>query len=302
MNINPHLGLLCAALLAGCEKPGERDKSAPPDASIPASQRAQRGGHAAAPANRHQDLRDSLAAAQALAASEARDQALAEVVGNALESAPDIASAAFGQLAVDSAIRMQTISQMAIFFGRKDPAEALAWADLLGSAAEIAAAKGEIALILAEEDPVRAVNVLLGPGVPKGELDEAKVEVIRQWAGKAPTDAATWVLNLPAGDARRAGIEAVASRWLETDAAAAFAWLAASTNQSVRAEVSRAMAQALAAQPGFIREGLMENADAAIRGTLEQQVKQITEQAAKDNPSEPKLPDPSAEFPEPSAE
>ena len=128
------------------------------------------------------------------------------------------------------------------------------------------------------------------------------MEVIRQWAGKAPTDAATWVLNLPAGDARRAGIEAVASRWLETDSTAAFAWLAASTNQSVRAEISRAMAQALAAQPGFIREGLMENADAAIRGTLEQQVKQITEQAAKDNPSEPKLPDPSAEFPEPSAE
>lgn len=289
MNVRLPLCLVCAALLVGCGKSSDRDKPESADASIPGSTRTKRSERADAPASRHQELRAALAAALKLDASEARDQALAEVVRDAFEPAPDIAAEAFGQLAVESAERMKTIRYLAPLRARRNPDEALAWADSLGSPTEIAAAKDEIALVLAEVDPARAAKIMLESGIPKGGLDQTKVEVIRLWAGTAPKDAATWALRLPPGEARSVGVQTVVSIWLQADSAAAFSWLEASPNQVVRKEVTHAMAQALVAIPEPIRETFLGNADAAMRSELEQQVKQITEQADKETPPSPEF-------------
>ena len=45
----------------------------------------------------------------------------------------------------------------------QNPDEALAWAGTLGSEPEIAAAKGKIALVLAETDPQSEVQLISGP-------------------------------------------------------------------------------------------------------------------------------------------
>ena len=266
--------LLFVGLLASCDKPGDTGKSGSAAESNPGITRAARQPRMDV-LNRRKDLRDSLTAALALEASEARDQALAQVVRDAFELAPEIAAEAFGQLAVDSAERMKTIRCLAELHARKNPDEALAWADSLGSATEITAAKNEIALVFAETYPSRAAKILLETGISSGEPAETKVEVIRHWAGIAPKDAVTWALSLPPGDARSVGIETVVSQWLQADSTAAFAWLAALTNQSAINEVTRAMAQALVALPGFIRETLIVDTDPAIRSELQQQVDQI---------------------------
>lgn len=272
-------------LFAACDKPDDNKRSA--DESKPGVARSSRTAREAAATSHNKDLRDALAAALELESPEARNQALGDVVRNALERAPELADEAFGHLPADSEERTKTIRFIAAKLVEKNTDEALAWADALASDQEIMIAKGEIALILGASEPERAAKVLLESGNANRALDETAVQVLQNWAGNAPTDAAAWVMKLPPGESRKAGMQTVVSLWVQTDSKAAFSWVEGLGNQAARKEATRAIAEALVGIPEPIRMSFLEEADPAFRSVIEEQVNQIIKESESEMEDEP---------------
>lgn len=258
-------------LLVGCKDPVERGYRKDDDSQAGSSLRS---GHAP----RGQDpehpgaLREIYEAAIKIESPVVREKALADVAWNALEIDPDLAHEAFRQLPANSPEKIRLIQHYAMRLAEQDPDEALAWADSLGTDQEIAAAKEQIALVIAESDPHRAANLISESGITGREFDVAVVQVIQRWAAKSAPDAAAWVSSFPQGEAREAGIRIIAEKWLPSDAPAAFNWLRNMSDTVIRKETARAMEGVILQQPQDIRDTWLRQADAGIRRELEEQL------------------------------
>ena len=225
---------------------------------------------------------------------EAREKIIAEVALATLETDPDLARDAFLQLSADHPQRILLIQHFAMRLAEQDPDEALAWADSLGSEPEIAAAKGQIALVLAEIDPQRAANLLSESGIVGHEFDVAVVQVLQRWAAKSAPDAAAWTISFPPGPARSAGISIIVSQWAQADAAAAFTWMHALQDDVVRREAVLAMEKALLQQTQSVRDAWLTHADATTRSELEAQREPAMEEIGDNVPPPLSLPGNSA--------
>ncbi|QTN32336.1 hypothetical protein HZ994_08340 [Akkermansiaceae bacterium] len=267
---HPLVFLWFGLLSVGCDKP---DSPHPDPGVATTSAKAVRRGHEprgpvpGTPAA----LRRILGAASRIESTSVRERALADLAWNAMEIDPGLSIEAFLQLPTDSPERIRLIKHYAMRMAERDADEALAWAATAGSEQEIAAAKSQIALILAETDPHRAADLLSESGIVGHEFDVAVVQVIQRWAAKSSPDAAGWVSSFPPGAARQAGIRAVVAQWLPRDAAAAFAWLGTLQDGEIRTEAARAMEGVILQQPEETRESWLRHADASIRSELEQQ-------------------------------
>lgn len=213
----------------------------------------------------------ALKTAESAPSPEAREEIIAEVAWNALEIDPDLAREAFLLLSADHPQKILLIQHFAMRLAEQNPDEALAWADTLGSEPEIAATKGQIALVLAETDPQRAANLLSESGIVGHEFDVAVVQVLQRWAAQSAPDAAAWAISFPPGPARTAGISLIVSQWAKTDAAATFTWMRALQDGPVRKEAVLAMEKALLQQPQDVREAWLQHADSQTRSELEEQ-------------------------------
>lgn len=264
-------------LLVCCDKPSSSDVRK--DAAAPTAPAA-RGGHAPrepAPGT-PAPLRTVFESAVKIESPAAREKAFADVAWSALEIDPELALEAFQQLPAGSTEKIRLIQHYAMRLAEQDPDEALAWAATLGTEREIAAARGEIALVIAETDPERAANLLSESGIVGREFDVAVVQVIQRWAAKSTSNAAAWVIMFPPGEARQAGIKIIVEQWLPRDAPTAFDWLGTLQDEGLRKETVRAMEGVILQQPQDIRDGWLQHADARIQSELEQQ----HEQAIKD--------------------
>lgn len=271
------LTALCLGLLlVCCDKPGSSDNHDDEPASTSAARRRhsvreQTPDQAAA-------LRDLLETALAIESPAAREKALADVAWSAMETDPELAHEAFHRLSADSPEKIRLIQHYAMRLSERNSEEALEWADSLETELETAAAIGQIALAIAETDPLRAANLLSESGIAGRDFDVALVQVIQRWAASSPPDAAGWVSTFPPGEARQAGIKFIAERWLPGDASAAFQWYDSLKDPELRKESAWAMEGVLLQQPQEIREAWLQHADARIQSELEQQ----REQAIKD--------------------
>jgi len=271
----PVLGL--TLLMVGCEKSSPTGDLE--DSSTLASPSERRG-------HRPRDLspdppqspREVMEKADKLESPAAHEKALADIAWNAIESDPALAHEAFQRLPTDSPERIRLIQHYAIAMAEADVEAALAWADALDSDGEIAAAKAQIALAIAETDPRRAANLLSESGVAGREFDVAVVQVIQRWSAKSVPDAAAWVITFPPGAAREASIGVIAGQWLPSDPTAAFAWFNTLQNEDLRKEAARAMEGVLLQQPSEIRDAWLQHANAINISELEQQ----REQALRD--------------------
>jgi hypothetical protein len=270
-NLCPGLLLVC------CEKPVSSDIH---DDEVLSTQQAPRLRHAnrAQAPDRAAELSKILEVAVKIESTAARKKAMADVAWNALEIDPKLASEAFQHLPIDSAEKVRLIQYYAMRLAEQNPEEALEWASTLGSDQEIAAAKSQIALTIAETDPRRAANILSESGIAGREFDVAIVQVVQRWAAQSPPDVAAWVAEFPAGAAREAGIRIIAEKWLPLDAKAAFDWLEGMKNVETRRETARAMEGVILQQPQDIRDSWLAHADEKIKRELESQ----REQAIKD--------------------
>lgn len=275
--IVPGLLLIC------CDKPGREDTREDPAAP---KARASRGGHATRDPipGSPTEMRRILKTAAEIESPAAREKAIADVAWNALETDPDLAVEAFRQLPTDSAEKIRLIQHYSMRLAEQNPDEALAWAATLGSEMEKSAAQSQIALALAETNPLRAANLLSESGIVSREFDVAVVQVIQRWAAKSPPDTAGWVALFPPGPARETGIKIIADRWLQADAPAAFSWLATLQDASVRKEAALGLEEAILQQPGHIRDTWLQHADDGIRSELEQQRERAIEEVGDNIP------------------
>ncbi len=262
--------LLLALCMVGCKKPaaaGDRENTSAHTAS---NERRVHRLRAPSP-EALLPPREVMEAADKLESPAAREKALADVAWNAIESDPDLAHEAFERLPSDSTEKIRLIQHYAMTLAECDVDAALEWAAALGSNLEIAAAKAQIAIALAETDPSRAASLLSESGVVGREFDVAVVQVIQRWAGKSASEAAGWVADFPPGPVRVAGLSEIAGKWLPADPSAAFAWLGGLKDEQVRAETARALEGVILQQPSHIQKAWLEHAGAGIRAELDRQ-------------------------------
>lgn len=223
------------------------------------------------------ESRAELARSETITDPEERDKVLAQVAWNSLEMDPELAREAFDRLTVDSAARIALIQHFAMRMADANPDEALLWAASLESEREAAAARVRIALVVADEDPARAAELLSEFGLSNREFEVAVVEVLQRWANKNPQDAAAWVVMFPQGEFRRAGVEAVVTSWLGNNPQAAFAWHAAIGDEQIRKTAGDTLEQKFLRQTPEVRESWLGYADPATREKLAEALLQTAE-------------------------
>jgi hypothetical protein len=263
-------------LLVCCEKPVSSDNGQH-ETSTATQTRRRHAPREQAP-DRETSLRTQIETALAIESLVERDKALADVAWSAMETNPELAHEAFHRLPADSPEKIRLIQHYAMRLAERNREEALEWADSLETELETSAAIGQIALSIAETDPLRAANLLSDSGIAGRDFDVAVVQVIQRWAANSPPDAAKWVSTFPPGEARQAGIKFIAERWLPGDAPASFQWYDSLKDPELRKESARAMEGILLQQTQEIREAWLQHADTRIQSELEQQ----REQAIKD--------------------
>lgn len=217
-------------------------------------------------------LRASLDAARALEVPEERESALMEVGWKALETAPDLAAEVIREMPHESADAARLIQACVTHLMKNSPDEASAWADSLKDAPWIALAREQIAMLVAESDPKRAIQLLADSNQSIGEPGSAFEQVLQTWTGQAPGEAALWASRLPAGESRNAGIKTVVSQWLHMDAAASTAWVASLTDSKLRQESIRVIAESLRELPPFLHESILNPAESGIRSEIESEI------------------------------
>lgn len=259
-----HILLGCCLALTACDEK-EKPQSVPADDSRHQSRRPPRE----APPGQRKNLRASLNDAAVLTDPVERGKVIAEIAWNAAELDPELAREAFGKLETDSPERLLLARHFAMRMAEEDPEQAINWSATLESEMEIAAARGQVALVISETDPQRAANLLSETGIAGHEFDVAAVQVLDRWADKAPSDAAAWVLLFPEGESREAGLKAVVSRWAETDSKTMFSWISGLPDGDIRNEARQAAADLLGEMPPENRGAWLEHADAATRNAIQ---------------------------------
>ncbi|MEI7954506.1 MAG: hypothetical protein WCJ66_04995 [Verrucomicrobiota bacterium] len=285
-----------AALCASCDK---RQDTGPSASGGDADSAAVRAGHSPrveVPTSR-QGFRKVLAHAMEIESPEARDQALAELVRNALKPAPDLAAEAINQLSSGSGEKLALFRYCANLLAKQNPEVALTWASSLASEKDKAAMKAEIALILMATEPERAIQLITPSDITSSAPDGAAEQILRKWTATAPADAIAWVFKSPSAESRKAAVEVVTSQWLMADSKAAYAWMGELNSESTRKEATCAMAEFLVKQLPPIREILLEPAPPAIRSGLEQQVNQIAPGEKNESPLPAEIPPATGEAP-----
>ena len=271
-------------LLVSCDKAGPSNSRQGDDSSAPP---VRRSGHAPRenPTTPRDELRVKLQAAASAPSPEAREEIIAEVAWNALEIDPELAREAFLQLSADHPQRMLLIQCFAMRLAEQNPDEALAWADSLASERDIAAAKGQIALVLAETDPQRAANLISESGIVGREFDVAVVQVLQRWAAQSAPDAAAWAISFPPGPARTAGISLIVSQWARADAKSAIAWMGTLEDRAVRMEAVLAMEETILQQPPEVRDAWLQQAGSKFLAELADQREQAMKNVGNNVPS-----------------
>jgi hypothetical protein len=284
------IGLLPVVLLAACDKqpPQHADGLEP----VVKASKSPASRHLESPRDDNEspppDPRQILAAALESAEPAPRAQAVAEVAWNTLEIDPAVAAEALSALDGESPDRLRLIQHFAMRRAEQDPAAALEWADGLDSEKEVAAAKCQIALVLAESDPERAANLLSESGIEGRELEVATVEVLQRWAANTPSGAAAWVATFPAGPTREAGLRVLVAAWMKLNAAMAMSWMSSLRDDAVRKEAAVAMAETLLQQPESIREQWLTHADAKVRVEIDAERDHAMKNVGANVPASPK--------------
>ncbi len=256
--------LLGFLLFAACDKPRESGAEHASDASPRETKRVR---PTVDPADEETAVApgEALQRADSLSSKEEREKALSQVAWDTLETDPDVCLKAFSKLAVDGTERIRLIQHFAMRRAEENPDGAMRWVETLGSEKEMSAARCQIALVLAEDDPLKAANLLSDSGVEGREFDVALVQVIQRWAEKSPDEAAAWAVNFQPGEARSASIREIVSRWIEKDPAAVFSWKSGLTDPSIRQEITAALVEAAVGEPGDAKPKWLDAADEETR-------------------------------------
>lgn len=264
-HILPSLGLL----LISCDKPKENSAVAENETSPSRITKSIR-----TPLNDEltvtpTQLREALKQAAEITTPKERDQALQEIIWDALELDPELARQGFKQLTSGSPERNQLIQHFALRLAEASFEQAVEWATTLENDQEKSLAYDNIALVLAESEPEKAAQMLSESGVAGRDFDIAIVQVVQRWAANSPTDAAAWVSLFNDSEVRRAGLKAIVTTWSSIDPQATMAWLGTLQNPSIHQDASAGMAETILELPDSRQDELLRLATPEIRASFE---------------------------------
>ena len=254
---------LLSLWLVSCEK--SKNQAAVTEQSkqarVTKSERPERDELAATPA----ELREMMKRAVAIQSLQEREQALQEIVWNAIEIDPDLAQEAFLQMTPGSEEKNQLIQHFAMTLAGENHEAAMQWASGLKNDQEKALALNSIALVLSENDPAKAAQILSDSGVAGRDLDVAVVQVIQRWADISPTDAATWVQLFDSGEARQAGLKAIISTWIRVDPLGTMNWISSLQRPEIYQDATFGMAETIFDLPKSEQEEMLKMAAPEVR-------------------------------------
>lgn len=258
---------LLSLWLVSCEK--SKNQAAVTEQSkqarVTKSERPERDELAATPA----ELREMMKRAVTIQSPQEREQALQEIVWNAIEIDPDLAQEAFLQMTPGSEEKNQLIQHFAMTLAGENHEAAMQWASGLKNDQEKALALNSIALVLSENDPVKAAQILLDSGVAGRDLDVAVVQVIQRWADISPTDAAAWVQLFDSGEARKAGLKAIISTWIRADPRGTMSWISSLQRPEIYQDATLGMAETIFDLPVSEQEEMLKIAAPEVRAHFE---------------------------------
>jgi hypothetical protein len=258
---------LLSLWLVSCEK--SKNQAAVTEQSkqarVTKSERPERDELAATPA----ELREMMKRAVTIQSPQEREQTLQEIVWNAIEIDPDLAQEAFLQMTPGSEEKNQLIQHFAMTLAGENHEAAMQWASGLKNDQEKALALNSIALVLSENDPVKAAQILLDSGVAGRDLDVAVVQVIQRWADISPADAAAWVQLFDNGEARQAGLKAIISTWIRADPRGTMSWISSLQRPEIYQDATFGMAETIFDLPKSEQEEMLQMAAPEVRAHFE---------------------------------
>jgi hypothetical protein len=264
-HILPSLGLL----LISCDKPKENSVVAENETSPSRITKSVRPPQNDELTVTPTQLRENLKQAAEITSPKERDQALQEIIWDALELDPELARQGFKQLTSGSPERNQLIQHFALRLAEASLEQAVEWAATLENDQEKSLAYDKISLVLAESEPAKAAQMLSESGVAGRDFDVAVVQVVQRWAANSPADAAAWVSLFDDSEARRAGLKTVVATWSRTDPQATMAWLGTLQNPSIHQEASTGMAETILDLPESRQDELLRLVSPEIRASFE---------------------------------
>lgn len=280
--------------MASCD---EQQRELPPESGVKPGKRTTQADRPSRDVLSSRDkLRAAFDAAKAREPGVDRDQAIAAVAEKSLESAPDMAAEIIRELSPGAAGKealMEAYIQQLLEQEKSE--EALAWADSLENAGDIASARGKVLIMLAQKYPEHATQLLPVSEFAAGTVKPVAAEVLQTWVLKSPADALAWTTRLPAGEARTGGYRIAFAQWFDTDTKSALTWVASQKNPSVRQEAVSAVIGLFVAQPDPIREAWLQPIDPNLRAEIEQGIAEAIRQSEVVEP--PPEPDEQQETP-----
>lgn len=259
-----------ALLLVACDKPEEA--ATVPDKSIRPARATKTQRPPREPGKRHdspEELRELFKKAEEIESPKERNHALEEVVWDALELDPQLASDGFFKLTPGSEEKNRLIQHFAMRLAEQSLDEAIKWTATLANEQEKSLAYDNIAVVLAEFEPARAAQMLSESGVAGRDFDVAVVQVLQRWAAIAPEGAAGWVVLFDAGEARSAGLKAVIGAWSRADPQGAATWMGTLQDTTLRQEAVNGMAETLLEMPEGGQDDLLRFATPEVRARFE---------------------------------
>lgn len=262
------LALAFTLCLTACDKPmkdirGADEKQGPQITKSDRDPRDARTSSSQAGA-----VRKALVRAESLTEAGERDKAIAKIVWDSIETDPGFAREALGKISAESPEKIPLLQHFAMRMADENVETALEWASTLDSEREAAAARVRIALVVAGADPAQAAGLLSEFGLANREFSVAVVQVLQQWAGQSPPDAAAWVAMFPPGDFRKEGIRSVVTKWTQDNPQAMFSWLAGQPDEAIRMETGDALVERFLAQTTDVRATWLQYADPQVREKL----------------------------------
>ncbi len=257
-----------AFLLSSCDKPKEI-ATVPEQADTPPRVTKTVRPARTNPQSTPEELREIFKKAEKIESPQERNHALEEVVWDAMELDPQLASEGFLKITPGSEEKNRLIQHYAMRLAEQSLDEGIKWAATLHGEKEQSLAYDSIALVLAETEPERAAQMLSESGVAGRDFDVAVVQVLQHWAALAPEGAAGWVVLFDAGEGRSAGLKAVVGTWSRSDPQAALTWLGNLQNPAIHQEAVNGMAETILEMPEGSQDEMLRLATPEIRSRFE---------------------------------
>lgn len=261
----PCLGLV----LFSCDKPTEKLSTSAKESLAPHITKSIRASLEEKQPASPSRLRDTVKKAEEVTYPKERNQALCEAVRECLETDPHLAQEGFQKLTTGCVERNQLIQEIASHQADQDVNQAIEWIETLNNDHEKSLAYDSIALIVAENEPEKAAQMLSDSGVAGHDFDVAVVQVVQRWASSSPQNAAQWVMLFDNDEVRKAGLKAIASTWSRNNPQEAMTWLAAIENPTIHHEASSGMVEAIMDLPESRREAVLKLTTPDIRDRFE---------------------------------